>query len=193
MICLYHGSTVDIDRIDLAKSRPNKDFGRGFYLSADRHQAWRMGEFKALTEGGTPVLNTYLFDEQVLASGGGCCYRLEVVYVSGAAEGLSAHSNPPNQTSLLTGSYLFHFHPDMKLFGKVFYKLAEIHPTIGDIIEYRFCSVSLKFHISNFHIQAQVGRQNSGAYHCFMFSGYGLLPPLYVLRAGLAVNSAEFV
>ena len=69
MICLYHGSTVDIDRIDLAKSRPNKDFGRGFYLSADRHQTWRMGEFKALTEGGTPVLNTYLFDEQVLASG----------------------------------------------------------------------------------------------------------------------------
>ena len=69
MICLYPGSTVDIDRIDLAKSRPNKDFGRGFYLSADRHQAWRMGEFKALTEGGTPVLNTYLFDEQVLASG----------------------------------------------------------------------------------------------------------------------------
>lgn len=69
MICLYHGSTVDIDRIDLAKSRPNKDFGRGFYLSADRHQAWRMGEFNALTEGGTPVLNTYLFDEQVLASG----------------------------------------------------------------------------------------------------------------------------
>jgi hypothetical protein len=66
---LYHGSTTDIDRIDLQKSRPNKDFGRGFYLSADQQQAWRMGEFKALTEGGTPVLNTYLFDEQVLTSG----------------------------------------------------------------------------------------------------------------------------
>ena len=36
MIELYHGSTVDIERIDLRKSRPNKDFGRGFYLSADR-------------------------------------------------------------------------------------------------------------------------------------------------------------
>lgn len=36
MIKLYHGSTVIIDRIDLAKSRPNKDFGRGFYLSADK-------------------------------------------------------------------------------------------------------------------------------------------------------------
>ena len=69
MLKLYHGSTTDIDRIDLQKSRPNKDFGRGFYLSADRQQAWRMGEFKALTEGGTPVLNTYLFDEQVLTSG----------------------------------------------------------------------------------------------------------------------------
>lgn len=69
MMKLYHGSTTDIDRIDLQKSRPNKDFGRGFYLSADRQQAWRMGEFKALTEGGTPVLNTYLFDERVLTSG----------------------------------------------------------------------------------------------------------------------------
>ena len=36
MMMLYHGSTVNIDRIDLAKSRPNKDFGRGFYLSADK-------------------------------------------------------------------------------------------------------------------------------------------------------------
>ena len=69
MIQLYHGSTVDIDCIDLQKSRPNKDFGRGFYLSADRQQAWRMGEFKALTEGGAPVMNTYLFDETVLTSG----------------------------------------------------------------------------------------------------------------------------
>ena len=68
MIELYHGSTVDIERIDLRKSRPNKDFGRGFYLSADRQQAWRMGEFKALTEGGSAVMNTYLFDETVFAS-----------------------------------------------------------------------------------------------------------------------------
>lgn len=67
MMMLYHGSTVNIDRIDLAKSRPNKDFGRGFYLSADRQQAQRMGEFKALTEGGTAVMNTFLFDDQVIS------------------------------------------------------------------------------------------------------------------------------
>ena len=68
MITLYHGSTVNIEVIDLQKSRPNKDFGRGFYLSADRQQAWRMGEFKALTEGGEPVMNEYLFDETLLSS-----------------------------------------------------------------------------------------------------------------------------
>ena len=68
MITLYHGSTVDIKVIDLQKSRPNKDFGRGFYLSADRQQAWRMGEFKALTEGGNPIMNEYLFDETLLTS-----------------------------------------------------------------------------------------------------------------------------
>ena len=58
MIRLYHGSTVKIEHIDLSKSRPNKDFGRGFYLSADFQQAWRMAEFKALTEGGTPIMNS---------------------------------------------------------------------------------------------------------------------------------------
>lgn len=69
MLTLYHGSTVNIERIDLAKSRPNKDFGRGFYLSADEQQARRMGEFKALTEGGNPVMNVYHFDEQFMSSG----------------------------------------------------------------------------------------------------------------------------
>ena len=29
---LYHGSTVDIQKIDLRCSKPNKDFSRGFYL-----------------------------------------------------------------------------------------------------------------------------------------------------------------
>ena len=37
---LYHGSNVAIDVIDLSKSRPGKDFGKGFYLSADRQQAF---------------------------------------------------------------------------------------------------------------------------------------------------------
>ena len=69
MIKLYHGSTLNIEHIDLTKSRPNKDFGQGFYLSADYQQAWRMGEFKALTEGGTAVMNTYLFDESQMNFG----------------------------------------------------------------------------------------------------------------------------
>lgn len=68
MIYLYHGSNVKIETIDLKKSRPNKGFGRGFYLSADREQAWRMDEFKALTEGGKPVMNTYTFDETQLTA-----------------------------------------------------------------------------------------------------------------------------
>ena len=35
---LYHGSTIDIPCIDLSLSKPNKDFGRAFYLSDDRQQ-----------------------------------------------------------------------------------------------------------------------------------------------------------
>lgn len=41
---LYHGSNVGIDAIDFTKSKPGKDFGIGFYLSADLNQAKNMAE-----------------------------------------------------------------------------------------------------------------------------------------------------
>lgn len=42
MIKLFHGSNIKIDVPDLVHSKPFKDFGRGFYLSADKQQAWDM-------------------------------------------------------------------------------------------------------------------------------------------------------
>lgn len=39
---LYHGSTVEIKEIDLNLSKPNKDFGRGFYLSDNFRQAYEI-------------------------------------------------------------------------------------------------------------------------------------------------------
>ena len=44
---LYHGSIVDIQQIELAKSKPNKDFGRAFYLSDNEQQALEMAQFRA--------------------------------------------------------------------------------------------------------------------------------------------------
>ena len=63
---LYHGSTVDIERIDLQKSKPNKDFGRAFYLSANYDQALEMAQFKAEFAELPPVVNVYRFDEKLL-------------------------------------------------------------------------------------------------------------------------------
>ena len=60
---LYHGSTIDIQSVDLAKSKPNKDFGRAFYLSDDRQQALDMAQFRAEFEETDPVVNVYEFDE----------------------------------------------------------------------------------------------------------------------------------
>ena len=45
---LYHGSTVPIEKVDLSKSRPYKDFGRAFYLSDNKQQALDMAGFKAM-------------------------------------------------------------------------------------------------------------------------------------------------
>lgn len=67
---LYHGSNVDITRIDLSLSKPYKDFGKGFYLSANRQQALRMAEQRASTMlDGKPVVNKFLFDETAMKDG----------------------------------------------------------------------------------------------------------------------------
>lgn len=60
---LYHGSNIVIEEIDLAKSRPNKDFGKAFYLSADKKQAEEMAKFKVLTSGGDETVTIFEFDE----------------------------------------------------------------------------------------------------------------------------------
>lgn len=64
---LYHGSNTDIAKIDLSVSKVGKDFGCGFYLSADKEQALELAARKTEQLGvGTPMLNSYEFDESSL-------------------------------------------------------------------------------------------------------------------------------
>lgn len=39
MITLYHGSNIKIDKIEVNRGNPNKDFGQGFYLTDIKEQA----------------------------------------------------------------------------------------------------------------------------------------------------------
>ena len=66
---LYHGSNVAIERIDLKKSRPFKDFGRAFYLSADEQQAWERAVAAMTMWGGSPCVTAFEFDETLMSSG----------------------------------------------------------------------------------------------------------------------------
>jgi len=63
---LYHGSNVAIDKIDLAKSKPNKDFGKGFYLSENKEQAIEMAKYKSSMLGGGVVITKFEFDLEAL-------------------------------------------------------------------------------------------------------------------------------
>ena len=65
---LYHGSNMTIGRIDLDKSKPNKDFGKGFYLSESEAQAMEMAAFKTSLLGGEPVVTKFEFDESAMQS-----------------------------------------------------------------------------------------------------------------------------
>lgn len=41
---LYHGSNLKIEKIDLSKCKPYKDFGQGFYCTTIEKQAEFMAE-----------------------------------------------------------------------------------------------------------------------------------------------------
>lgn len=63
---LYHGSNINIEHIELEKSKPFKDFGKGFYLSEREEQALEMARFKALTFGGEPIVSKFEFDTSLM-------------------------------------------------------------------------------------------------------------------------------
>ncbi len=67
---LYHGSNINIDTIDLTKSKPFKDFGKGFYLSDNREQAEEMAIFKSSISGGYPIVTRFEFNALGLESSG---------------------------------------------------------------------------------------------------------------------------
>ena len=69
MIRLYHGSNVKIEVPDLKHSKPFKDFGRGFYLSPEKQQAWDMAIQKVnQTREGKAEVTEFLFDETLMTS-----------------------------------------------------------------------------------------------------------------------------
>lgn len=64
---LYHGTNITFETIDLKKSKPNKDFGQGFYLSADYEQAMAMAQTKVeQLEYGTPIVLAFEIDEMLM-------------------------------------------------------------------------------------------------------------------------------
>ena len=65
---LYHGTNMVFEVIDLTKSKPNKDFGRGFYLSADYDQAMEMAKTKVEQLGtGAPTVLCYEVNDAAMS------------------------------------------------------------------------------------------------------------------------------
>lgn len=69
MMILYHGSNVEIAKIDLSQCNPYKDFGQAFYLTAEKDQAMDVALARVDIFGGEPVINAYCFDESLLTDG----------------------------------------------------------------------------------------------------------------------------
>jgi len=64
MMQVYHGGLGEIFEIDLSKSQPNKDFGKGFYVTKFRNHAERWAANIARRHGKTPFVTEFIFYER---------------------------------------------------------------------------------------------------------------------------------
>ena len=72
---LYHGSNIEIIKIDLDKCKPYKDFGKGFYTTPLQEQAWAMAQRTVrIYKEGTPCVTEFFFDDAVLHNP---CFRIK--------------------------------------------------------------------------------------------------------------------
>ncbi len=60
---LYHGTNMDFEAIDITRSNPYKDFGKGFYLTDIRKQAEELAKKRSRIFGGKAQVLTYEFGE----------------------------------------------------------------------------------------------------------------------------------
>ena len=69
MMKLYHGSNVPVEVPDLKHSKPDKDFGQGFYLTDILSQAESMAKRRTRIVGsGSPTITSFSFDDSLLSS-----------------------------------------------------------------------------------------------------------------------------
>lgn len=80
---VYHGTNADIAEIDLSKGSRFKDFGQGFYVTADLETAQRMARKKAMLFGGKATVLVYEFQEEMAAE---CGLKMKVFPEKATAE-----------------------------------------------------------------------------------------------------------
>ena len=130
---LYHGSNVEIEQIDLSLSKVGKDFGCGFYLSADKQQAYELAERKTEQLGtGIPTLNVFEFDAACLKDTG--LHVLEFQnYNKEWAEFVLMNRRNRTRTS---GGSTMNINIELTANPNAEVQLV-IDPTVGDIIKVR--------------------------------------------------------
>lgn len=64
MSMLYHGTNQSFELIDLDKGLPNKDFGRGFYMTDSLECAEKIALQRVDRLGGSPIVMVYEFDDR---------------------------------------------------------------------------------------------------------------------------------
>lgn len=118
-----------------------------------------------------------------------CGYRNEVSHPCRAAQFPSAGAYSADASRLLPCSNLLHLYAHSESLRQHFYQLTEVHASVSYVIENGLSSVTLIFHIANFHLQTQVLRNLAAAYHSAVLARLRLLVLVQINLACLSVDA----
>ena len=77
--------------------------------------------------------------------------------------------------------------------SQVFDQLAEVHTTVGDIIEDGLIAVTLVFHVADLHVQSETFGNLPALDHRTMLTGLRLMELIHIHRTGDAVDALDVV
>ena len=142
---------------------------------------------EAAFELGAETRELLRIESQVLIAGCTRIHRHEIHLPGRAAQLTATRTDTAYTAGLLPCTDLLHLHADMEGLCQYSDQLAKVHALIGDIVENGLIAIALILHISDLHVQIQLGRNLTGLNHRIVLSRLCFAVLIQIALFGYAV------
>ena len=128
-------------------------------------------------------------ERQVLETCSRSAHAGKTLNPCGAAQLSAARTETTNTSGLLAGAYLLHLYSHVEYICQYLDELAEVHTSVGYVVEDGLVAVALILHVTDFHLQPQILGNLSGFYHGLVLACFGLLVFFHIALLGQTIHA----